>query len=101
MKLLQLDEKTKAHMSTLESVLIVHFRPTFLHVTAPDTDGDIQIIISANKFKFMNIQARISEIFKLLDLKCPDILKERLIVIQAFSGDQMEDILESVFNEKV
>lgn len=87
-------------MGRLEHILVSSLSPGFLHLTPPDKDGDIQIIISAPKFNNLSIPQRITEVFTLLYHSCPDILDNRLIVIQAFSEQQMHDVVRNVFNER-
>ena len=84
----------------MQKILIEHFAPVYLHIVPPDKDGDMQIIISAPRFKNLTIQQRITEIFTLLYFKCADILENRLIVIQAFSEQQMHNVLKDVFSER-
>ena len=84
----------------MEHILVGHFSPSFLHITPPDQDGDIQIVICVERFGQLKIQQRITEVFALLYFKIPDIIMGRLIVVQAFSEPQMHSVLRTVFNEK-
>lgn len=87
-------------LKKLEYILISHFRPTFLFVDKPNEHGDIYIVISSIRFNYLGVQERILDIFNLLNFKCPDILKEHLIVIEAYNSDQMNEILEETFSNE-
>lgn len=95
-------DKDDIDVIQIEYVLSANMRPTFLAVTHPkdDAEGDIQIIISCLKFQHMNVQERISDVFMLLNSKCHDIIKDRLLLVQAYSGDEMIDVLDTIFNEE-
>ena len=84
-------------MAKLESTLIAHFRPSFLLLDL-NKEGNIEIIISCEKFNYQNVQARISEIFSLINRNCPETIKDKLVIAQAYNSNQMTDLLEDTFN---
>ena len=91
-------KELQLYLAKLETILVSQYRPVFLAIMSPDENGDIQIIISCIQFNYLTIQERINHIFNLLNDKIPDIVKDRLILIQAFSTEQMEDVLLEVFD---
>lgn len=91
-----IDEQT----ALLEKQLILFLRPSFLHITEPDFDDDIQVLISTRQFNNKTIQERIIAVFKIIKTYCPKILKDRLLVVQAYTPDEMDDILEYLFNNE-
>ena len=100
MKLITSPKKqTELNYARLEYELIIQFRPVFLFISSPSDTGEIQIVLSCVKFNYLTIQERVTEIFKLINLKCPDIIENRLLIIQAFDTKQMEDVLIEVFDE--
>lgn len=90
-------KKHEPNLALLEYVLVTHFRPTFLHIEPPDMNGDIQIILSCINFQYIPIQKRVTDVFNLINDKYPEILKDRLILVQAYDTIQMEQLLTEVF----
>ena len=84
---------------SLEYVLSAYARPTFLTITEPDQDNDIQVIISSNIFKNMEPEDRIEYVFNLIRSYIPDILLDRLVIVQAFDSDEITEVLENAFDE--
>lgn len=84
---------------TLESIICVYIKPTFLAIQI-DEVGHVQIVISALQFRNQNIQERVNYVFSLLQTRCHDIIKERLILVSAFNGDEIVNVIEHVFEEK-
>lgn len=82
---------------TLESIISLYLKPTFLAITL--VDGDVQIVISMLEFRNMSVQERVNYVFKLLSSRCSAIIRERLVLVQTFSGDEMESVIEHVFEE--
>ena len=81
----------------IEYTLCAYARPVFLAITEPDENNDIQIVISCVAFRTMNIGERIAYIFKLLNKHIPDVMQDRLVIIQAYDPDQVEEVLDKVF----
>lgn len=81
----------------IEYVLSAYARPIFLAITEPDEDDDIQIVISNLAFKTMSVGQRISYIFNLLKKHIPEVLDNRLIIVQAYSPEEIEEVLDQVF----
>jgi hypothetical protein len=85
----------------LEFLICAKLRPTFLSVADPDEDGTIEIVIACTQFNYKSIQERISIFFKLLDQYLPDILKERLVLVGAYSNSEIEEILDDIFSREL
>jgi hypothetical protein len=81
----------------LEYVLCAYARPIFLAITEPDEDNDIQVVISSLAFKTMNVGERVSYVFGLIRKHLPEILNDRLVIIQAYSPEEIEEVLDKVF----
>ena len=87
----------KTILVALEHLLIIKFRPTFLALTYNQDYDIIEIVMSANQFDYMSVSERIAHVFMEIQRNLPQVLKEHLIVVQPFSGEQMEDVLEDLF----
>lgn len=87
-------------LASLESCLILWYHPSFLHMTKPDEDNDIQIIIASKLFYNKSIQLRIEMVMKTIGSYFNDLFNDRLIVIQTYTPEEMDDILEYVFNNE-
>lgn len=81
----------------IEQVLSAYARPVFLTITEPDKDNDIQIIISCIAFRNMKISDRISYVFSLFSKHIPDVLNDRLIIVQAYHPDEMQEVLDNIY----
>lgn len=81
----------------LEYILSAYARPVFLSITKPDENNDIVVVISSLAFKTMSIAERVSYTFSLINKHSPDILKDRLIVIQAYSPEEIQELIDKVF----
>lgn len=80
----------------IEHILSAYARPVFLSVTKPDENNDIAIVISTIAFKTMSIPGRVGYVFNLIKTHIPDILNERLIVVQAYSPDELEEAMDAL-----
>lgn len=96
MKLILTDKEI---VKEIEHLLILKYRPTFLHVTQPDKDGDIQVVVSSIIFNEMTVNERIQSIFNLLYKYLGDIMENRLVIVQAFNSEEMEHVIDKVFSE--
>lgn len=81
----------------LEHALCAYARPTFLAITKPDEDNDIQIVISCLAFDTMSVQERINYVFSIIRKYSPQSLNDRLIIVQAYSSDEIEHVLFDLF----
>ncbi len=81
----------------LEYILSAYTRPVFLVVTEPDDDNDIQIVISCNVFNTMDIEQRIDYVFSIIKNYIPEIVIDRLIIVQAYDAEEMEEVIENAF----
>lgn len=84
---------------SLQYILNVYAKPSFLLITNPDENNDIQIVISCGIFKDMEVEDRIDYIFNLIRAYIPDIIKNRLIIVQAFDSEEIIEVLDDVFND--
>lgn len=80
----------------LEHILSAYARPVFLVITQPDEENNIQVVISAIAFKTMNVSERIGYVFNLIKKHCPDIMQDRLVVIQAYDPSEMEEVMNEL-----
>lgn len=100
MYLMKTQESTNEQIALLEKHLILFLRPSFLHITEPDFEDDIQVLVSTRQFNNKTVQERIVSIFKIIKTHCPKILKDRLLIVQAYTPAEMDAILEYVFNDE-
>jgi hypothetical protein len=96
-----MDSDIKEQLAALEHAICAKLRPTFLIITDPtlNQDGDIYIIISTIAFKNMSVAQRVKSVFSLISKYTPDILEDRLIIIQTYSSSEIEDVIEDAFDE--
>lgn len=86
----------------LEFALCAKLRPVFLAISEPDEDdGTIEIVIGCLQFQHKSIQERISIVFRLIERYCPSILLERLVIVQAYSSSEIENILDDIFSQEL
>lgn len=95
-----MSSEIKEQLVDLEFALCSKLRPTFLTINESD-DKTIQIIVSCIQFKNKSIQQRISIIFRLIESYVPDILKDRLIVVQAYDNLEIDNILDDIFSQEL
>lgn len=81
----------------IQLIFSAYARPTFFAIAKPDDNNHIAIVICCLDFRTMNVGERISYLFNLLNKYTPDILKDRLIVIQAFSPKELNEVLEQIY----
>jgi len=89
----------KELVNEIEHLIILRYRPTFLHVTHPDEDGDIQVVVSSILFNDMSVYERIASVFQLIYKHLGGIIADRLVIVQAFNTKEMENVIENVFSE--
>lgn len=99
---MKIQESINSHcdLGILEKSLILFFRPSFLHITSPDLDNDIQVLIATRHFNAKNVHERILMVYSEIKKNCPQVLKDRLVVVQAYTPTEMDDVLEYVFNDE-
>lgn len=97
MKILDLTRKS---LASLESTLIIWYRPSFLHITNPDEDNDIQVLISSRIFNNKTVQERVQMVMTTIMDYTPELFQDRLIIIQAYTPEEMDDVLEYVFDSE-
>lgn len=92
--------KIKTIMLAIEQILIIRFRPTFLALTYDEECDIIDIVISANSFDYMTISERVVRVFNEILKQMPSVKEDYLIVVQAFTGDEILQVLEGLFPEE-
>lgn len=92
-------DSIRKSIASLESTLIVWYRPSFLHITNPDEDNDVQVLISSRIFNNKTVQERVQMVMATIMNYTPELFEDRLIIIQAYSPEEMDDVLEYVFDE--
>lgn len=92
-------DSIKLNLDLLEKTLILKFRPSFLHITSPDEDNDIQVLISTRHFVNKTVHERIQMVINTIKSECPEAFIDRLIVIQAYTPMEMDDVLDYVFDD--
>lgn len=87
----------------LEYVLSAHLRPTFLAITRPEDDdnNDIQILVSAHQFSYMTVPERIGHIFAIVQKYCPEVIQDRLLIVQAYDKIEFEEVMNKIFSEEM
>lgn len=88
-------------IATLESLLVTFFSPSFLHITKPDEDNDIQLIISSNQFNHLTTQERVKTIMECIMLNLPNIFDNRLIIIQAYASNEFEEVIDYLLEDEL
>lgn len=88
-------------LTTLESLLVSRFRPTFLALTMNDDGDTIQVVLSCNAFNIMPISQRVISVFNEIDKELPHLVSEYLVVLQAFNGEEIERVIDDVFQEAI
>lgn len=82
----------KLYAAEIECTLVVGFFPSFLNYIIEE--DYIHFIISSNQFKNLKISDRISLIFQKLRLHDVCILNEVPIIIEAFTTNEIEDLID-------
>lgn len=88
-------------LAELEYLLTVKFHPTFLALTISPEDGTIEVVMSAYSFNSMTISERTISVFNTIDRHMPATLTEHLIVLQCFSTNQIDDILDDLYQQQL
>lgn len=91
-------EEIQPLLVELESTLITNIRPNFLSVIYEADDSPfIHIIISKSSFQDISVNDRLNQIFSLLKTKNPDIIEKHSVIIETFSSEELEDLIDSLF----
>lgn len=94
-------EDIKELSADLEYLLCVKLRPTFLIINYNHLEDCFEILISTIAFNKMKIEERIKNIFNLILVYKPDIIKSKLVVIQAHSSEEINDLLDDIFTKEL
>lgn len=81
-------------LAVLESFFISNYLPLFLGIHYLEEDNTVHVIISSNKFEKLPTNERILNIFSLIKTKLPDILGSTILIVEAYSLNELEDLLE-------
>jgi len=82
----------------VEILLMNDFNPVFIDVQVQN--GFIYIFIACNQFKHYSISERIESIFSLLKIDCPDIIAKFPVIVEAFDGDELQELMRNA-NQKL
>lgn len=93
----------KYQLADIEYAISVKLRPTFLIITNPNEtlENEVQILLSCGQFTNKTIQERVAIVFNLILQYVPDILDEYLVIVQAYSNDEMEILLDDIFQKEL
>lgn len=94
--------ETKLIVTSLEHLLTVKFRPTFLAIMEPteEIEDVIQIVLSCAIFNYTPINERVINVFNEIYKEFPFLINSHLIVVQAFDNKEMDQVLDDVFGEE-
>jgi hypothetical protein len=91
--------KLDPDLDYLQKIVREHFKPSFLYISQPDIDRNVQVIIACPFFKGMKTQERVGHVYKLILNKVPDIMNNRMVIVQAFDNEEIE-IIKKEFGVK-
>jgi len=83
-------------MHPIERVLIADLRPIFIGSEFLEKENTLNLIISCRMFSNMEIEERIKLVYNVID-KCEEIKDKPLVIVQAFSEEEMNELLETIF----
>lgn len=86
--------KSPPDLAKLESFFICNYIPYFLGITYVEDENYVHVVISSKKFDNLPVNERIVNIFSLIKTKLPDILDSTILVVEAYSLNEIEDLLE-------
>lgn len=95
--------ETKLIVTSIEHLLTVKFRPTFLAIMEPteEIEDVIQIVLSCNMFNYIPINERVLNVFNAIYNEFPFLRDSYLIVVQTFSSEEMDHVLDDVFSREL
>lgn len=88
-------------LAALESLLAIKFRPTFLALTINQDDGIIQVVMSCLNFNHQSINERTISVFNEINRELPQLIDEHLIVLQCFNSEEIERVIDDLFQEEL
>lgn len=93
--------KLKTDIAILENLLVKHYRPYFLHIESDiNNSEDIHIVISCALFCVLNIEERISKVFRLIKNEIPDMVLDHSLIIQCYNNKEFEKVLPLLFERE-
>lgn len=95
------EEKQKAILAAIESLICYTFRPTFLALTIHPEFETIEIVMSTISFNYQSIPERVISVFNVIDKEMPHLMESHLILLQTFDSAQMERVLDNLFEEEL
>jgi hypothetical protein len=83
-------------IAEIEGLLISHFRPYFFsRVSLPEESPPrYQFLICSYRFENMSVNDRISYVFNLINSTNAGILDDNVIIVEAFTASEFEDLIE-------
>ncbi len=92
------DTELEEFLWDVEYCITAKARPTFFAIDHFQENA-IKIVVSCRVFDVMSIQQRVSYVFQLLHHFFQERLENVLVVVSAFSGKEMEDVIDMTFEE--
>lgn len=89
------DQDLKTYAAEIETTLVIAFFPSFLNYVV--SEGYIHFVISSHRFEGLSVAERTSLVFSKLKLHDPEILEKALVVVEAFTTDEVEDLIDFYF----
>lgn len=80
----------------LECLLIQAEEPEYIEVSLQH--GFIYIVLMKGKYSFYSIKERITGVFLLLQLDCPNIVENYPILIECFSDVEFDDMIGNYYD---
>ncbi len=92
-----MNDELKHHLVEIEYALCSEYPPYFLEVVYEEEYPPFIHIVVCRDYTEYSINERVSEEFLLLKERLPDIISKYSIVIEAFSPEEMENLIDSLF----
>lgn len=88
---------TKQIEVQLEYLLSSMLRPSYLHIVSDPNTKTIHVIVSSNSFRTMKVWERVTFVWELITKRLQDVTSH-LIVVQAYTSEEMERIITDIYN---
>lgn len=85
-------ENTNEILAELESCLVAELRPHFLVIVKED--DFYNVIITHPSFVLMDMGERVGKVFSAIEKRSPKLIKNNIIIVQAFCAEELEDLFE-------
>jgi hypothetical protein len=90
-------DELKHSLVEIEYALCSEYPPYFLEVCYEEEHPAFIHIVICRDYTEYSINERVSEEFLLLKERLPDIINKHSVVIEAFNPDEMENLIDSLF----